>query len=119
MTHPSCRIFRALPRARDLAAWALFGSTLDNCARLATVRAGAVPVLVLHGQDDGFIPIEQGRRVAQAGRDAGLDVTLVDFPNTGHVNVNGAEGFLRTLTSFLQGAPASGSGGGGGKSAAV
>jgi pimeloyl-ACP methyl ester carboxylesterase len=110
LTHPSCRMFSVLPRTRDLATWALFGSALDNVARFARVRAAAVPVLLLHGRGDTFIPVEQGRRVAAAARKAGVDVEMVEFDGIGHVNVNGAEPFLRTLIGFLDRALPSGTG---------
>lgn len=101
LTHPSCRIFRLLPRTRELARWALFGSALDNVARIQRLRAGAVPTLLLHGKEDTFIPVEQGRRMAAAAQEAGIDLTMVEFDGIGHVNVNGAEPFLRTLIKFL------------------
>lgn len=110
LTHPSCRIFQVIPRVRKLATWALFRSSLDNVERIKQLRAGAVPMLLLHGKKDTFIPIEQGRRVAHAARQVGVDMTMVEFDEIGHVNVNGAEPFLRTLIGFLDGALPSGTG---------
>lgn len=101
LTHPSCRLFQLFPRMRDLAAWALRNCALDNVQRVGEIDA-PLPILVLHGDRDSFIPIEQGRRVYDAARARGNpSVRLLEFPGVGHVNVNGAENFLPALTGFL------------------
>lgn len=101
MTHPSCRIFRFIPRLRDIAAWALRNCALDNVRRAGEIDE-RLPILILHGECDSFIPIEQGRKVFEAARARGNpDVRLVEFPGVGHVNVNAAHNFLSVLTEFV------------------
>ena len=48
---------------------------LDNVGKIGRVRC---PVLILHGELDRVIPIEQGREVHQAARQATF-VTLADI----------------------------------------
>lgn len=41
-----------------------------------------VPILLVHGAEDATVPVKRSRRFAEAARDAGDDVTLVE-PNPG------------------------------------
>ena len=49
-------------------------------------RAGGIsaPVLLLHGDDDGLIPVTQARDMEQALRARGVDVTAHYYPGAGH-----------------------------------
>lgn len=48
------------------------------------VGADAAPLLLVHGEDDTGIPIEQSERMAAAYRAAGAIVELVRVPGAGH-----------------------------------
>jgi dipeptidyl aminopeptidase/acylaminoacyl peptidase len=50
--------------------------------RLAT--AVKVPVLLIHGEDDGVVPVEQSEMMDKALRKAGKDVRLVKLKDVGH-----------------------------------
>ena len=45
------------------------------------VKRSPVPILLIHGEDDRFVPCEMGRRIAAANPDR---VELHTFPNAGH-----------------------------------
>jgi dipeptidyl aminopeptidase/acylaminoacyl peptidase len=53
-------------------------------------RADAVhaPVLLIHGEDDGNVPIRQSELMDEALRAAGRDVRFVRLPDSGHVWAN-------------------------------
>lgn len=53
--------------------------TIDYTSRAERIR---VPVLVVHGTADDWVPVETSRRFAEANPD---EVTLVEFPGAGHV----------------------------------
>ncbi|WP_376098940.1 alpha/beta hydrolase [Roseomonas sp. CCTCC AB2023176] len=53
----------------------------DSLANVAAIRA---PVLLLHGEADGVIPVAQGRRMAAAIAEAGGRVETVVLPGVGH-----------------------------------
>ncbi|NVB82640.1 MAG: alpha/beta hydrolase [Kofleriaceae bacterium] len=44
----------------------------------------AVPTLLLHGDDDGLVPVEQARRLAAAREVLGLPTRLVVYPGAPH-----------------------------------
>ncbi len=49
------------------------------------VSADAPPFLLVHGEADGLVPVEQSRALASALEDAGVDITLVTVPGADHV----------------------------------
>ena len=46
--------------------------------------ARRIPIHAMHGIDDTIVPIETARRLAKAASAKGFEVTLTEFPNTGH-----------------------------------
>jgi acetyl esterase/lipase len=48
------------------------------------IRPGAPPFLVVHGNVDNLIPVEQARRLVAALRDVGTDVTYVELAGAPH-----------------------------------
>jgi acetyl esterase/lipase len=66
------------------------GSAPDAAARaravspLRLVRAGLPPVLIAHSLADDVVPYDQGRRLAEALRAAGVGVELLTFPTAVH-----------------------------------
>ncbi len=54
---------------------------LDGASAITAVRAARVPILLLHGEDDRFVPCEMSREIAAAG---GGRVTCLTFPGAGH-----------------------------------
>jgi 3-oxoadipate enol-lactonase len=70
----------------------------DVSDRLDRIRA---PTLVLHGDVDPLVPIDNGRLLAERIPGA----RLVVYPDTGHIpEVERAEEFNRDLVAFLEGA---------------
>ncbi len=75
-------------------AWGVFlgGSltdpaTLEQAAQatpLTYVDANDPPFLIMHGEADGMVPIEQGELLADALQAAGVEVTFIRLPNAGH-----------------------------------
>ncbi len=60
----------------------VFGGFDPNAADAAkAVKRSPVPVLLIHGEDDRFVPCEMGREIAGANPDA---VELHTFPDAGH-----------------------------------
>jgi acetyl esterase/lipase len=50
-----------------------------DASPLAWVSEGAAPFLILHGTSDAMLPVSQSRRMAEALRDAGVEVVFDDF----------------------------------------
>jgi hypothetical protein len=101
------------PERNDVwkAASALLGPCANDTelmkkARWATpityVRRDSPPFLIQHGDADIIVPLEQGRKMADALQKAGAEATLMVMPGAGHA---GAPLFTeenhRTLVAFL------------------
>lgn len=56
----------------------------ERAAPLRYVDAGDAPFLILHGDADPVVPLEQSRRLRDALRDAGVEATLLTEPGGGH-----------------------------------
>ncbi len=65
----------------SLGAHVLGGFSLDAASALSAVRQAKVPVLLIHGEDDGFVPCGMSRRIAAANPAL---VELHTFPGAGH-----------------------------------
>jgi acetyl esterase/lipase len=60
---------------------------LDRAVRatpLTYIDAGDPPFLIIHGEDDGMVPIAQSERLAAALNADGVDVTFIRVPGKGH-----------------------------------
>ena len=66
------------------------------------VNKGDPPLLILHGQRDGTVHLRQSERMAEAYRQAGLDVQLEVLPGAGHGgSVFFNEKYQRLVADFL------------------
>lgn len=60
----------------------IFGRfNLTECNAVDSVRRSKIPILLVHGEDDDFVPLEMSRRIADANPDK---VTFETFPLAGH-----------------------------------
>ncbi|HEY5924233.1 MAG TPA: alpha/beta hydrolase [Kofleriaceae bacterium] len=73
---PATLLPRMLFRTADRAAW------IDRSPRYAPQPA--IPTLLLHGSDDGLVPVEQARRLAAHRESLGLPTRLVVYPGAPH-----------------------------------
>lgn len=48
---------------------------------MEAVKKARIPILLIHGEDDRFVPCEMSRRIADA---CASPVTLETFPEAGH-----------------------------------
>ncbi|WP_049928478.1 alpha/beta hydrolase [Halopiger goleimassiliensis] len=75
----------------DVGSLLLGGSPTEHPGRacraspVTYVTADDPPFLLMHGREDGVVPIEQSRRLFDALADAGVDATLYDLHDLGHV----------------------------------
>ena len=81
----------------------------DSARRMAQVRA---PLLILHGEEDGLVPLEHGRILFEAG---GGPKTFVPLAGAGHSDLHTAGGaaYLEAWARFLAVLERAGSGAGG------
>lgn len=63
----------------------------------------AAPVLILHGDRDGLVPLAQGRKLAEGLAAAGGAVDFVTVPGAGHVDLFGRPGYMDPLDGFIEG----------------
>jgi pimeloyl-ACP methyl ester carboxylesterase len=80
-----CRVDMGLP-ARALYPLLFLGARLFGHfgiegGAIESVQHTKIPLLILHGESDGFVPMEMSRRIADA---AASEVTLVTFKNADH-----------------------------------
>lgn len=60
----------------------LFGHfRLTETNALSAIHNTSIPVLLLHGEDDRFVPFEMSKKLKESG---GENVTLETFPDAGH-----------------------------------
>lgn len=65
-------------------------ASLQQTQPIHFVSPAAPPMLLIHGEDDATVDIGNSQRLAQAARDAGAAVTLVEYPKMDHARVIGA-----------------------------
>jgi Dipeptidyl aminopeptidases/acylaminoacyl-peptidases len=73
------------------------GYRFDDIAPVHTIRQVQCPVLLVHGEEDETVPMEE----AYAIRDAGKNVTLHLLPGSGHDPAGNIEEHGAVLTEFL------------------
>jgi dipeptidyl aminopeptidase/acylaminoacyl peptidase len=61
---------------------------IDAASPLRRAESWRPPVLLIHGDDDGVVPVAQSRDMERALRRAGKDVRLVVLENEGHNDWN-------------------------------
>ena len=71
----------ATMRMERAAARVFGGFSLRAASPLSAVSKGGVPVLLLHGEDDTFVPCSMSRNIAEA---AVGELTLLTFPGADH-----------------------------------
>lgn len=60
----------------------LFGHVhLSDCDVISAVKKTIIPILILHGEDDRFVPCEMSREIQKANPEG---ITLYTFPGAGH-----------------------------------
>ena len=71
-----------------------------------SVRRTKIPILLIHGEDDGFVPVEMSRRLA----DASDLVRLHTFPGAHHALsfITDMERYERILYEFIEQVTATG-----------
>ena len=86
----------------ERAAARLFGGfSLRAASPLSAVARGGVPVLLLHGEDDTFVPCSMSRNIARA---ATGDLTLLTFPHADHglSFTSDPERYETAITDFIR-----------------
>ena len=77
----------------------VIGHRFDTLAPVRSIRRVACPVLLMHGQADTLVPVEDARRIlAQA---QGNSARLLEVPGAGHDSVERIEDHLDTVWAFL------------------
>ncbi len=77
------------------------GFSPDSANAIDAVRHAKVPILLIHGEEDGFVPCEMGRRIAAAAPDR---IELHTFPGAGHGTsyLSDTERYTRLVTDFCR-----------------
>jgi pimeloyl-ACP methyl ester carboxylesterase len=57
------------------------GFNLEECSAVEAVKDATIPIQLLHGEDDRFVPCDMSREIHAANPDL---VTLETFPGAGH-----------------------------------
>ena len=78
----------------------VIGHRFDTIAPVRSIRQVACPVLLVHGQADTLVPVEDARRIlAQA---QGQGARLLEVPGAGHDSVERIEDHLDAMVAFLR-----------------
>lgn len=93
---------RALILRRGLAPPASFDdderATFEPAGKLA---AGRLPLLVLHGERDDLIMLDEARAAFAAAGTAAADKTLVVVPRRGHNDISLGDGYWSAIADFV------------------
>ena len=84
-----------------LGAWLFGGFRLKDGGAVEAVKHTALPILLIHGEADGFVPCAMSREIAAACRS---DLTLLTVPGATHGAsfITDAEGYKAAMDAFLQ-----------------
>lgn len=83
----------------------LFGGfSLRSASALEAIRRATVPILLIHGEDDRFVPCDMSRELLVSAAEAGRDVTLFTVKDAGHgiSFIEDPEGYRRTVSDFTE-----------------
>lgn len=98
MTHPLAKPFRVVPYC-DKFFRLVLKERLDSVGKMHRLT---VPTLILHGELDRMISVQQGQKLYDAAKKAGVEeIEFVRFPGCGHNNVCGSPDYLRVVNRFL------------------
>ncbi len=80
------------------------GFALRADSATEAVRRSAVPLLIIHGEDDRFVPCDMSRTIAVSAAQAGRDVTLFTVKDAGHgiSFIEDPEGYRQTVARFVE-----------------
>ena len=95
------RIGNKIRNAERKVAYAIHDTKKEIKETVDAVRESRVPILILHGEDDRFVPCEMSREIAKAAPDK---VRLETFPGAGHAlsYMVDPERYRRVTAEFLQ-----------------
>ena len=84
----------------QLGSWLYGGFCLDAASAEAAVKNTALPLLVLHGEADGFVPCAMSRAIAAAGE----GVELLTVPGAAHAQgyFEDPQGYRHAMTTFTR-----------------
>lgn len=84
-----------------LGAW-MFGKglRLSKSSAVGSVKNSEIPVLLVHGEADGFVPVEMSRLISDAGAD---NITFESFPGADHgfSFIADSERYKKALNEFI------------------
>jgi dipeptidyl aminopeptidase/acylaminoacyl peptidase len=77
---------------------------LDTLSPLKHAEQAAIPVLLIHGKDDTFVPQEQSLEMAEALKKAGKPYELVELPGEDYwlSRADTRIQMLQTVVKFLE-----------------
>jgi len=83
-----------------LAARLIGGFSLRSCSALEAVKETGLPILIMHGEDDRFVPCSMSREIAAANP----DIRLETFPEAGHglSYLVDRDRYVGTVEAFLE-----------------
>jgi fermentation-respiration switch protein FrsA (DUF1100 family) len=82
--------------------WGGFRVRTDSAVE--AVRRAQVPMLIIHGEDDRFVPCDMSRAIAVSATEVGRDVTLYTVKDAGHgiSFIEDPEGYRQTVERFIE-----------------
>ena len=88
----------------DFTARALGGFNLEQCSAVTAAEVSPVPILLLHGDDDRFVPCSMSEQIKKTSDKA----TLVTFKDAGHglSYIMDPQGYEKAVFEFLKQFPA-------------
>ena len=87
------------------AARCLGGFNLEQTSALVGAEVSSIPILLLHGEDDRFVPCSMSKEIEEASDDM---TTIVTFPDAGHglSYIVHPEAYEKAVFDFLRKIPA-------------
>jgi pimeloyl-ACP methyl ester carboxylesterase len=78
----------------------VIGHRFDTIAPVRSIRQVTCPVLLMHGQADTLVPVEDARRILTQAQ--GQGARLLEVPGAGHDSVDRIEDHLDAILAFLR-----------------
>ena len=79
------------------------GFRLTNESAETSILKAKIPVLLIHGEDDNFVPCEMSRKIARSAESRGVDLRLLTFPRAHHATsyLEDKEKYGNAVRSFV------------------
>ena len=80
------------------------GFRFDNSAPLLAVKSARIPILLIHGESDSYVPHYMSEKIVDAAKEAGVNLRFVSFPEAEHAMsyLSDSERYVGLVRGFIE-----------------